>query len=381
MLGLVSLLTDASSEMVYPVLPLFLANVLHTPVAAIGLIESLAEATASIVKVFSGWLSDRVGHRQPLIVFGYGLSNLMKPLLAIAPTWPAVLRCGWPTGSARASAPHRETRSSPTRRRRSGGVATSGCIGRSTRSALPSDRWWRGRRFRSCTGGGVPHDLPRVRDTGNSAIVVLALASANAARTREATTRAAPASAPRGAVRHFTAISAVFALGNSSDAMLILRAKDLGTATAIVPLMYFVFNLVVRGRCAGGHTLRPDRASPRAHRRLRAVRRRLRGLRTRVAGACVGPWLLFAAYGVPYALTEGMARAFVVDLVGLECRATAVGSYTFVLGLAALPSSAVAGILWDTVGHSAPFALSAALMLLAAAALAIAGKRLAPGGS
>ena len=95
MLGLVSLLTDASSEMVYPVLPLFLANVLGAPVAAIGLIESVAEATSSITKVFSGWLSDRVGRRKPLIVIGYALSNVVKPLLAIVPGWTTVLALRW----------------------------------------------------------------------------------------------------------------------------------------------------------------------------------------------------------------------------------------------------------------------------------------------
>ena len=90
-LGLVSLLTDASSEMVYPILPLFLANVLHAPVSVIGLIESLAEATASFVKVASGRLSDRLQRRRPLVALGYSLSNVVKPLLAIAPGWPAVL--------------------------------------------------------------------------------------------------------------------------------------------------------------------------------------------------------------------------------------------------------------------------------------------------
>ncbi|MHB1017137.1 MAG: MFS transporter, partial [Coriobacteriia bacterium] len=88
MMGLVSLLTDASSEMVYPVLPLFLANVLGAPVSAIGLIESLAEAAASFMKVGSGWLSDRVGRRKPLIALGYTMSNLAKPFLALSATWP-----------------------------------------------------------------------------------------------------------------------------------------------------------------------------------------------------------------------------------------------------------------------------------------------------
>jgi len=90
-LGIVSLLTDVSSEAIYPILPLFLTNVLGVPVTIIGLIESLAEATSSITRVISGWLSDRMGRRRPLVLFGYSLSNLAKPALALVPSWPSVL--------------------------------------------------------------------------------------------------------------------------------------------------------------------------------------------------------------------------------------------------------------------------------------------------
>jgi MFS family permease len=93
-----------------------------------------------------------------------------------------------------------------------------------------------------------------------------------------------------------------------------------------------------------------------------------------LARSAVAPWLLFALYGVPYAATEGMTRAYVCDLAGPERRGTVLGGYTFVLGLAALPSSALAGLLWDTVSHAAPFAVSATLMGASALALLAAGR-------
>jgi len=383
-LGIVSLLTDASSEAIYPILPLFLTSVLGTPVAVIGIIESIAEATASLMKVLSGWLSDRVGRRRPLILLGYGLSNLMKPVLAIAGTWPAVLalrfadRFGKGIRTAPRDALIADSAPQELRGRAFGlhraldtlGAAIGPLVAWATLSLVHGPAGFRTVFLISA----IP---------GTAAIIVLALA----VRERRPHPRT-DARVPLG-FRHlgvpfgvFTGISAVFALGNSSDAMLILRAKDLGTATAIVPLMYFVFNLVGSAFAAPAGIL-SDRIG---RRRVLTTGFTLYGVV--YAGFALAspayawaPWLLFAAYGVPYALTEGMARAFVVDLVGPECRATAVGSYTFVLGLAALPSSAIAGILWDTVGHSAPFVLSAVLMLLAAAALAIVGKRLAPGGA
>ena len=169
----------------------------------------------------------------------------------------------------------------------------------------------------------------------------------------------------------FTAVSAVFALGNSSDALLILRAQNVGTVAALVPLMYFVFNVVAA-------TL----ATPLGHLSDRVGRRRLivfgfAGYALVYAGFALAGhpasvWVLFALYGVPYAATEGMTRAYVVDLVPAPLRATALGGYTFAIGMAALPASLVAGLLWDRFTPAVPFVFSAALMFVAAVALAVA---------
>lgn len=372
MMGLVSLLTDASSEMVYPVLPLFLANVLGAPVAVIGLIESLAEAAASFMKVGSGWLSDRVGRRKPLIALGYTMSNLAKPFLALSASWPAVLalRLSDRLGKGVRTAP------------RDALIAESALDGQRGRSfgvhrALDTI----GAAIGPFVAWGVLTLAPDAYRTiflisaipGTLAILVVIFAVRDTGHRDGSPSGGAPSfrdfSRP---LAVFTAISAVFALANSSDAMLILRAQDLGATASVIPLMYVVFNI-------GGAML----AGPLGALSDRVGRRRLLVfgfagyalvyLGFALARSAISPWLLFALYGIPYAATEGMTRAYVCDLATPRSRGTVLGAYTFVLGLAALPSSTLAGILWDSVSHSAPFFVSAALMASAAVALALAG--------
>jgi MFS family permease len=373
-LGLVSLLTDASSEMVYPILPLFLVNVLHAPVSAIGLIESLAETTASFVKIASGRLSDRLRRRRPLISLGYGLSNAVKPLLAVVPGWPAVLalRVADRFGKGVRTAP------------RDALIADSGTPARRGRDfgfhrALDTV----GAAIGPLTAWAILTLVPDgyrlvfwVSAIPGSLAIVLVLTGVREARRSGARHQASerrallPLRELGVPFTVFTAVSAVFALGNSSDAMLVLRAQNVGTAAALVPLMYFVFNVV-------GAAL----ATPFGHLSDRVGRRWLivcgfAGYALVYSGFALARhpasvWLLFALYGVPYALTEGMTRAFVIDLVRPELRGTALGGYTFAIGLAALPASLVAGLLWDAVSPAAPFVLSAVLMLTASVTLAL----------
>ncbi len=371
-MGVVSLLTDASSEMVYWVLPLFLTQVLGAPVAVVGIIESVAEATSSLTKVFSGWFSDRVGRRRPLIVLGYSLSNVMKPLLALVAGWPTVLalrfadRLGKGVRTAPRDALIADSSTAATRGRDFGvhraldtlGAAVGPLVAWGVLTMKPGA-------FRTVF---ILSAIP-----GAAAIVVALLF------VREARARAAGTAARTFRLRHlgrpfavFTAISAVFALGNSSDAMLMLRANNMGTPVAVVPLLGALFSLVGAAVSVPAG-IRSDRVG---RGRVLAIGF---GLYAAVyagfavgAGGAWGAAALFAAYGIPYAMVEGLSRAFVVDLVGEDCRATAVGGYTFALGLAALPASALAGLLWDAVSPSAPFWLSAGLMLIAAAALLVA---------
>ena len=372
-MGVVSLLTDASSEMVYPVLPLFLTNVLGAPVAAIGLIESLAEAGAAFMKLGSGWLSDRVGRRKPLVALGYTLSNLVKPVLAFTQSWPAVLglrvtdRLGKGVRTAPRDALIAESSSEETRGRSFGVHRALDTLG----AAIGPFVAWA---VLSVNAEGYRTIFIISAIPGVLAILVVLLA------VRDTGKRAPNGEALRISFKDFskplvafTVISFVFGVANSSDAMLILRAQDLGARPATIPLMYVVFNLV-------GALL----AAPLGARSDRVGRRRLLifgfagyalvYLGFALAHSAVTPWLLFGLYGIPYAATEGMTRAYVVDLAGPERRGTVLGAYTFVLGIGVLISSSLAGVLWDTVSHAAPFLLSAALMGASSLALLVAGK-------
>lgn len=377
MMGLVSLLTDASSEMVYPILPLFLANVLGAPVAAIGLIESLAEATASFMKVFSGWLSDRTDRRKPLIAFGYTLSNIAKPVLALTQTWPAVLvlRLTDRLGKGIRTAPRDALiADSSTEEQRGHSFGVHRALDTLGAAIGPFVAFV----VLTLSPGAFRTVFLISAIPGTLAIALVLLAVRDPKRHR-AKPRAVPLSF-RGfgkPLAVFTAISFVFGIANSSDAMLILRAQDLGAKAAVIPLMYVVFNLV-GAALAAPLGRRSDRTGRRWILVFGFAGYALVYLGFAVAGSALAPWLLFALYGIPYAATEGMARAYVVDLSGSDRRATALGGYTFVLGIAALPSSLLAGVLWDRVGHAAPFYFSAVLMAASALALVLAGRALVP---
>jgi len=372
-LGLVSLLTDASSEMVYPILPLFLANVLHAPVSAIGLIESIAEATASFMKVASGYISDRVGRRRRLIAIGYTLSNITKPLLALTGSWPAVLglRFGDRFGKGVRTAPRDALiADSSTEEHRGRDFGVHRALDTLGAAIGPLTAW----AILTLVPNGYRTVFWVSAIPGALAIMVVLT------MVREKRIRTSGEPRPALRLRHmgkpfaiFTAASFVFALGNSSDAMLILRAQDLGTTAALVPLMYFVFNVVAAALSApfGIHS---DKVGRKRVIVLGFLLYAAVYAGFAVAGRPLHVWLLFAAYGIPYAMTEGITRAYVMDLVGSDVRGTAVGGYMFVLGLAALPASSVAGLLWDNVSHAAPFALSAGLMALAAIGFAIFGR-------
>lgn len=373
MMGVVSLLTDASSEMVYPVLPLFLSNVLGAPVAAIGVIESLAEATAAFMKIGSGWLSDRVGRRKPLIAAGYALSNLAKPFLALTATWPAVLalrlsdRLGKGVRTAPRDALIAESAAEGERGRSFGVHRALDTLG----AAIgPLVAW----AVLSLDPGAYRTIFLISAIPGTLAIVVVLLAVRDTGARTVAGRAALPSfKAFSKPLIAFTAISGVFALANSSDAMLILRAQDLGARAAVIPLMYVVFNLV-GALLAGPLGVRSDRVGRRRLLVFGFAGYAVVYLGFALAGSAVAPWVLFALYGIPYAATEGMTRAYVCDLAGPGRRGTVLGAYTFVLGVAALPSSALAGLLWDTVSHAAPFAVSSVLMTAAALALAVSGR-------
>jgi MFS family permease len=377
-----SFFMDVSSEMVLNILPLFLANVLGVKTSVIGVIEGVAEATASVLKLFSGWLSDRLHQRKWLAVVGYGLSALSKPFFYFATTWEAIAAVRWVDRVGK-------------------GIRTA------PRDALVADSIDPKQR-------GLAFGFHRAADTAGAlvglliALLVVWLAQAGSADLSEKTfrtvvvvslipavlavislafgakdvavkgQRAAPKFAFRALGRPFMifmVIVGIFTLGNSSDAFLVLRAQDLGVNVIGILAMVATFNLIYALISTPAGSL-----SDRIGRRKLIVGGWLvyaliyLGFGLAQTGWQV--WVLYALYGGYYGMAYGTANALVADLVPAELRGTAYGSYNAIIGLLAFPASVIAGVLWQGVGAwsgfgpSAPFVFGGTLALIAAVLMA-----------
>jgi MFS family permease len=380
--GLTSFFMDISSEMVINILPLFLANVLGVQTSIIGLIEGIAEATASILKLFSGWLSDKLGGRKWLAVTGYSLSAITKPFFYFANSWAVVAGVRWTDRIGK-------------------GIRTA------PRDALVADSVTKEKR-------GLAFGFHRAMDTAGAMIglliaalvvwlaqasdltlsrssfqmiVLISLAPAMLAVLSLAigakdVTVTSQRTAPKFTLRSlgkpfniFLVIVSIFTLGNSSDAFLVLRAQNLGISVKGILMMLVVFNLVYSlvSTPAGSLSDRIDRRHLIVGGWLVYAAIYL-GFALASAGWQV--WLLYVAYGLYYAMAYGTANAMVADLVAENMRGTAYGTYHAVIGLLAFPSSLIAGILWQGLGAwsgfgpSAPFFFGGALALVAAILLA-----------
>lgn len=361
-LGLVSLFTDISSEMLYPVVPLFLTGVLGAPMAVLGLIEGIAESTASLLKMVSGAWSDRVGRREPFVIWGYSLSAFSKPLLFLAGTWHLVL-------AARILD------------RLGKGIRTSPRDVLIAAAAAPGQR---GKAFGfhramdtvgACIGPLLAvvllwHFRLGLRTIFLWAFVPAALGVACFAFLQKTPLPKNPHPILERAplvpeLKRFIAIYALFAIGNSSDVFLILRAKSLGFSTTMTLLTYVLYNFVYAAAATPAGWL-SDRVSRRA---LMAggfvVFAAVYG-GFAVARAHWMIWGLFACYGLYSAATEGIAKAYVTDLAPEGRRGTAMGLMQMVTGIAAFFASLVAGALWQRLGPAAAFLYGAVCALAAA---------------
>jgi MFS family permease len=381
---LTSLFTDISSEMMFNMLPLYLSNVLGAPTGIIGLIEGVAETTASLLKSASGWLSDKLRQRKRLTVAGYSLSAVSKPFLLIAATWQGVLAVRFADRAGK-------------------GIRTA------PRDALIADSINERQR-------GIAFGLHRAGDTAGAvigliiALIVVLAMQAQAVELSRATFLALVAlsiipafvaviilvawardvpikvkdkaralglsfRALNPQFRYFLLIVTIFTLGNSSDAFLVLRAQERGLSVAGVLGMLITFN-VVYSALAGPAGALSDRIG---RRRLIIVGWLVYGaiyLGFAAAATTWQIWALYGLYGLYYGLVEGSARALVADLVPQEQRGTAYGFYNMAIGLVALPASLLAGVLWQGVGTwqgfgpSAPFLAGSVLALIAVALFA-----------
>lgn len=355
-LGIVSFFADISSEMIYPLTPIFLTTVLGAPMAIVGVIEGVAEATASIMKAVSGRMSDRIGRRRPFVFLGYSLSAIAKPLIALAGGWVLVLVARFADRFGK-------------------GLRTS------ARDALIADSVSAGARGRAFgwhraidTMGAFIGPLLAIfciKFVGDLRLVFLLafvpgiISSLVVFFVRErfvingGQRLAFNLSSLPSPFRRYLVAWSVFSVANSSDIFLILKAKQAGFSTVLVIAVYAFYNLTYAV------------ASPYLGHLSDKIERKhllVSGLIVFAAvyagfALAVHPWQLwslFGIYGLYMAATEGVGKALAVDLVTADIRATAIGILGAFSGIAALIASTVAGILWSAVGSWAAFAYGAA---------------------
>ncbi|MEK6727111.1 MAG: MFS transporter [Candidatus Omnitrophota bacterium] len=353
-LGITSLLTDISSEMVYPILPVFLVTTLGASPAILGLIEGIAESLASLLKVFSGYFSDKIKRRKPFTIFGYASSTIGKLFLFIAHGWGFVLfaRIIDRLGKGIRTAP---------------------------RDALIADSAKDGKR-------GAAFGLHRTMDTmgaiiGVSLAYFLVTGFKGPLRNiflfslipaflgvvflflvKEKKHEPAPAlqklqfkwGALDKRLKLFLIFSFLFTLGNSSNQFLLLRAKNAGLGLSQVILLYLVYNIVY-----GVFVYPASRLSDKIGRKkLLVIGYLFYGLV--YFGFALNNsinlfWVLFGAYGVYIGFTEGVEKALISDIAPSDLRATAIGLHAAVVGAGLLPASLFAGLLWKFLGPAAPF--------------------------
>ena len=377
-LAAVSFLTDASSEIIAPLLPLFLVGTLGVTVSMVGVIEGGAETVASLLKLASGWWSDRVSRRKPLIVAGYAIASLVRPLVAVAQSGSQVLAIrlvdrvgkgirGAPRDALLAASTPLEFRGRAFGFHRAADHAGA-VVGPLVALACLQ---WLGMPVRHVFWvAAIPGALAVlvaigfVREQRAPSAVAPVAAPVVAAPPAQAAEVAPLADLPRSFWLTMVPIL-VFTLGNSTDAFLLLRASQLGVPTALIPLLWVLLHLVKSASSTPAGAL-----SDRVGRRPLIVAGWL--LYAAVYGGfslATDPWhawALFGVYGVVFGLSEGTEKALVADLVPARRRGTAFGWYQATVGVAALPASIVFGAVWDRHGSPAAFAMGAALAVAAA---------------
>ena len=361
-LGLVSMFTDLSSQMIYPLIPEFLSSMGATK-TIIGLIEGIAESTASVLRAVFGRLSDKIKKRKLFIYLGYGLSALSKPFLFFAHTWITVL-----------------------------GVRFSDRIGKAARTpardALIStsiDPSIKGKAF------GFHRAMDRVGAIGGPLLALLVLSVTNRSLrlvflfsvvpglialifikftkevniqdTETGNVQVKKGLKSPGFIWFFISVI-IFQLGNSSNSFLILKARETGIDVKMIPVIWIVYNIFCTISSPIFGTL-SDKVGRRYVIYISFIYYSLIYLLFAFAGSPVYVWFLFAAYGVYYGLSEGVYRAYIADIVEPENRATAYGIFNTGVGLALFPASMIMGFVWDIYGSRAAFILSALFSILA----------------
>jgi MFS family permease len=365
-LGFVSLLNDAASEMIYPLLPIFLTSVLGVGAGALGVIEGIAESTASLLKLFSGWISDKIKKRKVLILIGYSLAALGRPVIAVSRYWwqVAAVRFIDRLGKGVRTSPRDALISLSTPENIKGKAFSlhramdhaGAIIGPLCAMILLKGGMSLKNLFIWALLPGVITIFiifffvreHKARETAKSVDFNFSILSKN--------------------FKAYLLILILFTLGNSSDAFLILKARDVGVAVSFIPLLWIVLHFVKMATSVPG-----GKWSDEVGRRKVIVSGWIVyafiylgfGFSSRIFHI----WGLFALYGIYFGLTEGVEKAFVSDLVSREFQGTAFGFYHLAVGIAAFPSSVIFGFIWQKLGSLVAFAYGAALAGLASVLL------------
>jgi len=365
-LGWVSFFNDVSSEMIYPLLPLFLTQVLGAGVLFVGLIEGIAESVSSFLKLFSGWLSDRFQKRKGIIFFGYSLASITRPMM------------GWAASSAHVlflrffDRVGKGVRASPR-----DALISQSCNEEDRGKAFGFQRMMD---HAGAMAGPLIASLLMVVLTKDLRVIfylsaipaflclwVLFRGVTDVTQNRMSTS---PTLRLHWNIwdkkfKYFLLIITLFTLGNSSDAFLLLLAKDLGLDIVLIPILWFFLHLSKTIFSIPGGSL-SDRIGRRKVMILAWTVYGLVYLGFAFASKVYHIWFLFLIYGLFFGLSEGTERAWVADLVEESKRGTAYGVYNFFIGMATLPASLLMGLIWKTVGTKWAFSFGAGMALIAA---------------
>jgi MFS family permease len=368
-MGMTSLFTDISSEMIYPILPIFLTSTLGISKAFIGVIEGIAESTASILKIFSGWFSDKFKKRKPPVVWGYTFSAISKPLLALSSSGLHVLflRFFDRVGKGIRTSPRDALISESTPKEKIGAafgfhraMDTLGAVIGPLLAFL----------LLPMLGGDVRpifliSFIPAALAVALLWFFVKEKSSQPTAQSPELKFSLAPFNMK---FKFFVFIVFLFTLGNSSNAFLILRAQGVGVAVFLIPILWLMFNSVYSLTAMPAGIL-SDKIGRKKVIIGGYIIYSLVYFGLAYVNSPVLVWLLFAFYGIHYGLTDGTERAFISDISPKEYKATAFGVYHAAVGFALLPASVIMGVLWQSVGPTVAFSFGGVLAGIAAVLL------------
>lgn len=366
-LGIVSLFMDISSEMIVPLMPIFLNDVLQASKLSIGLIEGVAESTASILKVISGWFSDRLGRRKPLIFWGYSLSVFSRPLMAGATSWIGVLIYRFTDRLGKG------IRASP-RDALIADVTEELHMGRAFGFHRAMDT------IGAVIGPAIAFSILALSSNNMRLVFWLSMIPGGLAITtialfvKDAITKRSEARSQRkdfslknlnGDFKRFLFIAVLFSLGKIPEAFLILRAKELGVHVKLIPMVYLLFNITT-AMLATPSGIIADKMGKRKIIFLSYIIAGMAFLGFALSNKGLYAWLLFIIYGLFVAMNEGNQRAFVASLINPEKKGTGYGTYHTMVGLSALPGGLISGYLYQLKGSLIVFLYGAFLSITSA---------------